>query len=268
MGLRLAVIGVGILGAAMLKVLQTMHPDAVGYDKYKPEYSGTLEQVLSSDILFMTLPTPYSDINKRFDTSAIDEWCALLANKDYKGCVIIKSTVEPGLTDRIYIAHPLLKVVYSPEFCSVKTAEQDIRDARQIILAYAATEEPDWWPPILQWFQTRFPNSIITICKPVEAELMKLACNCFYAVKIQFFNEIYDVAATCGANYDTVREMMLTNGWINPMHTIVPGTDGLRSYGGQCIPKDTNALLQYMKRNNNIYKVLEATVAERNELRN
>ena len=42
--------------------------------------------------------------------------------------------------------------------------------------------------------------------------------------------------------------MMLTNNWINPSHTNIPGPDGLISYGGMCFPKDTNALNEYMKK--------------------
>ena len=51
------------------------------------------------------------------------------------------------------------------------------------------------------------------------------------------------------------------------MHTKVPGTDGQLSYGGFCFPKDTNALLNHMRRNKTKHRVLEATVEERNEMR-
>ena len=51
------------------------------------------------------------------------------------------------------------------------------------------------------------------------------------------------------------------------MHTDVPGVDGMLSYGGYCFPKDTNALLNHMKRENVTCKVLEGTVLERNEMR-
>ena len=61
--------------------------------------------------------------------------------------------------------------------------------------------------------------------------------------------------------------MMLKNDWINPMHTVVPGTDGKLSYGGYCFPKDTNALLEFMKKNNSPSEVLEATISERNKMR-
>jgi UDPglucose 6-dehydrogenase len=61
---------------------------------------------------------------------------------------------------------------------------------------------------------------------------------------------------------------MIKNGWINNQHTDVPGSDGELSYGGYCFPKDTNALLQYMKRNNVPSDVLDATINERNKMRN
>ena len=63
------------------------------------------------------------------------------------------------------------------------------------------------------------------------------------------------------------KELMLKNGWINPMHTEVPGPDGQLSYGGYCFPKDTNALLQHMIKEDTPNKVLEATINERNEMR-
>ena len=61
---------------------------------------------------------------------------------------------------------------------------------------------------------------------------------------------------------------MLKNNWINPMHTNVPGTDGKISYGGMCLPKDSMALFNFMKNNIDNYKILEATITERNILRN
>jgi len=52
------------------------------------------------------------------------------------------------------------------------------------------------------------------------------------------------------------------------MHTDVPGIDGQISYGGYCFPKDTNALLHHMKREGCPHLVLQATVEERNIMRN
>jgi UDP-glucose 6-dehydrogenase len=61
---------------------------------------------------------------------------------------------------------------------------------------------------------------------------------------------------------------MIQNGWINPMHTDVPGHDGKLSYGGACFPKDTQALLAFMKSHNSDHLVLENTVIEQQIMRN
>ena len=60
---------------------------------------------------------------------------------------------------------------------------------------------------------------------------------------------------------------MLNNGWINEMHTEVPGPDGSLSYGGACFPKDTSALVYFMNKVGTPHEVLEACVKERNKMR-
>ena len=60
---------------------------------------------------------------------------------------------------------------------------------------------------------------------------------------------------------------MLAQGWIHPNHTMVPGTDGKLSYGGKCFPKDTQALLDFMKKLGTPHKIMEATIDERNSIR-
>ena len=47
-----------------------------------------------------------------------------------------------------------------------------------------------------------------------------------------------------------MKESMIGNDWINPMHTNVPGTDGQLSYGGYCFPKDTKALASLAEEKN------------------
>ena len=40
---------------------------------------------------------------------------------------------------------------------------------------------------------------------------------------------------------------MLNNGWIFPMHTVVPGYDGKTGVGGRCLPKDFLALSDWCR---------------------
>ena len=97
---------------------------------------------------------------------------------------------------------------------------------------------------------------------------MKSFVNCFYAIKVQFFTELYLLCQKNGCDYDKVKDMMLKNNWINPMHTTIPGPDGKISYGGLCFPKDTNALNKYMQREKTPNQLLEAVIKERDEMRN
>lgn len=98
------------------------------------------------------------------------------------------------------------------------------------------------------------PNAEISLVDSKESE-----------AKIQIFNELYLLCRNIDCNYDLIKNIMLKNGWINPMHTNVPGKYGSLSYGGRCFSKDTNALLSFMKINNSKIKVLEAVITERNE---
>ena len=97
---------------------------------------------------------------------------------------------------------------------------------------------------------------------------MKLFCNNFYAIKVQFFNELYLLCQKINCDFETVKNLMLKNNWINPMHTIVPGTDGKLGYGGACFPKDTLALREYMNKNESMNNVLSSVIEENKSVRN
>ncbi len=100
-----------------------------------------------------------------------------------------------------------------------------------------------------------------------EAALIKLGCNSFYAVKIQYFTELYLLCSRLGISYENVKNGMLGNGWINKNHTEVPGSDGQISYGGMCFPEDIKALSSYIDDLGTINGVLKAVIEERNKLR-
>jgi UDP-glucose 6-dehydrogenase len=97
---------------------------------------------------------------------------------------------------------------------------------------------------------------------------MKLFCNSFYATKIQFFTEIKMLCDNMNIEYNNVIKLMLNNGWINPMHTIIPGHDGELSFGGACLPKDINALGSLCNNMNSPCDVIQAVITENKKMRN
>ena len=158
-----------------------------------------------------------------------------------------------------------LNIIHNPEFLTARTSDKDFAEQKHIVLGYS--ENIEQLNEVIELYGENFPEAKISTCTSTESELMKIFANSFYAVKVQFFNEMYDLTNKLDSNYDTIKDLILENGWVNPMHTTVPGPDGSLSYGGACFPKDTQALYNTMLENGSICEVLGATISERNKMR-
>jgi len=262
----IAVIGLGFVGGSMKKSFEIKGAQVKGYDKYK-EGTDSFEDCLDSKIAFLALPTIFDEEKMSYDKSCIHEVCGDLEKHDYKGLVVIKSTVEPTTTENLGKTYPSLKFVHNPEFLTAATAFEDFHNQKHIVLGRGPGVTVEDMDVLETFYRALYPDAEVSHSTCTESESMKSFVNCFYSVKIQFFNELYLLCEKMGCDYNTVKELMLKNKWINPMHTNVPGIDGMLSYGGYCFPKDTNALLNHMKREGTHCKVLEATVLERNIMR-
>ena len=263
----IGICGLGIVGNAILHFFKDKENiKVVIYDKFKKEYNN-FEDLLKTDIIFMYLTTLYSDSLKDYNTVAIHENCIKLNNNNYNGTIVLKSTVSPGTTENLTNLYKNLKIIHNPEFLSAKTNIKDFCNQTHIVIGIPEKFNKNHFDNVINLYKKYFPKSTISISTSNESEIMKLAVNNFYAVKIQFFNEIYLLANKCNSNYEIIKDMMLKNDWINPMHTNVPGHDGKLSYGGACFPKDTNALNEYLKKNNLPNSIINAAVLEQKELR-
>ena len=218
-------------------------------------------------IIFLSLPTLYDNDTHEYNKSAILETLHNLNNLEYQGIVVIKSTVEPGTTDAMSKRFPKLHLMHNPEFLSAATAFEDFDNQDHIVIGQGKNCTNDHLQHLHDFYRTYYKDAEISTCRAIESESMKSFVNTFYSVKIQFFNELYMLCRRQGSDFEVVKELMIKNKWINPMHTSVPGHDGKLSYGGACFPKDTNALLQCMKQHNVPHSVLEGCVRERNILR-
>ena len=58
------------------------------------------------------------------------------------------------------------------------------------------------------------------------------------------------------------------NNWINPQHTLVPGTDSKLGFGGACLPKDTQALSNQLESHGCPNRILKSVLHENNIVRN
>ena len=240
----IGIVGIGFVGNA-IKTFFQKYENVIAYDKYKE--LDTKEDVLKSDLLFLCLPTLFDEKLNRYDKSAINEVCDFLNRNKYKGVVILKSTVEPETTAKLSEKYTNLKIIHNPEFLTARTAIEDFANQTHIVLGKGPNCNDRDIKVIEDLYRKYFPEAEISLCSSLESESMKIMCNSFYASKVMIFNEYYLLSQKNGSDFERIKGLMLKNGWINPMHTDVPGPDGLLAYGGACFPKDTQALNKYME---------------------
>lgn len=269
--LKVCIYGLGFVGSSMYTSFinkgMEENINLFGFDKFKNGGIGNIDDGLKCDIIFMALPTMYNETTGSYDKKPIIECCEYLETSGYSGLIVIKSTVEPETTDNLSTRFKKLSFVHNPEFLTARTAYEDFHNQTHIVLGQGNTCSNSKLELLKLFYSTYYPNAEISICSSLESESMKIFCNSFYAVKVQFFTELFLLTKSNGSDYNKIVSMMLKNNWINPMHTQVPGPDKQVSYGGLCFPKDTNALNKYMERTNSANGVLEACIKERNKMR-
>jgi UDPglucose 6-dehydrogenase len=270
MNITVGIIGLGFVGSAIMKSLihkgYIVDHDLFVYDKYKDGGINTIGGLFHVDIVFIALPTLYDTDKQTYDITAIEKTLEILNNALFKGLVVIKSTMEPLTMNNLYELYNL-DIVHNPEFLTARTAFEDFHNQKHIVIGVPNKCNQFKVDLVEKFYKSNYPDAQISVCTSNESEAMKLFLNNFYAVKVQMFTEFYLLCQKLNINYDNVRELMLKNGWINPMHTIIPGPDGKISYGGMCFPKDTQALLSVMKKLEVPHLVLESTIKERDLLR-
>ena len=101
-----------------------------------------------------------------------------------------------------------------------------------------------------------------------ESELVKFAKNTFYAFKVVFANQMYDICEAMGEDWNNIREIITAEQAqpIGPSH-LDPIFGLYRGFGGKCLPKDTLALGVLAERLGVKYDLLGAMQSDNADLR-
>jgi len=97
------------------------------------------------------------------------------------------------------------------------------------------------------------------------AELAKYMENCFLAVKVTFCNEFFDLAQVYGIDYNELRELWLLDPRIGRSHTFV--FPEARGFGGRCLPKDIQGLVEAARALGYEPSLLAAAIAANDTMR-
>ena len=262
--MKIGICGFGFVGNAISAFFVDKGYNVSIYDKYKS--IGSFEMLLETNVLFICLPTNYSEVFGAYDMSEVDKTLEMLNKSDYMGIIVIKSTVLPDYCEDMNQRYKELVIVANPEFLSAKTAVEDFKNQRHVVLGYTIYSK-EGLLTMKNVYKELLGEVVITVVSASEAALIKLGCNSFYATKIEYFTELYMLCNKMGVSYESVKNGMLCNGWINKNHTEVPGSDGKVSFGGMCLPKDIKALSGYMSSMDTPNLVVKGVIEERERLR-
>jgi len=261
--MNIGIVGLGFVGNAIKRSFEIKNINVICYDKYKNGGIGKINDTINCHILFLCLPTILK--NNDFDLSNLNEVLLYYNKIKFTGLIVIKSTITPTTTFYFKKKYKYLKLLHNPEFLSARTAFKDFHNQKHIVIGGDYINSKI----LYNFYNKYYTGCLISLMTTNESESLKLCANSFYAVKIQFFNEIYDMCHKIeNCDFETVKNGILKNGWVNNQHTSVPGSDGKLSFGGACFPKDTQALLSFLKKKNSKCKILKATVEENIEMRN
>jgi UDPglucose 6-dehydrogenase len=205
---KIAIIGMGVVGQGMFNLFKDRF-EVIGYDT-KTDTDRT--KVMGCDLAIVCVPTNMKPDGSA-DTSIVEEVVSWLDTP----LILIKSK---NFT-------PFWKYA-------------DPTDAKKHDFVIVGGNKAN---DILAYFmKVMAVEAHYTSCTSREAELVKYMENSYFATKVTFCNEFYDIAQALEIDFNKVREMWLLDSRVDRNHTLVFKDE--RGFGGKCLPKDVNAIVK------------------------
>ena len=245
---NIGIIGNGFVGKAVKESFKN-HFEVFIFDLDQRKANvKTLEELINKcKMIFLCLPTPMNledgscHLGIIEDTlKKIDDWCDEM---EFYGLeqrtIIIKSTIQPGTTEKWNKVYKRIDIAFNPEFLTEANSIEDFKNQNRIIIG--STRKVG--AKIKSVYSKVFPKVPIIKTSSTIAEMIKYFTNCFLAMKVSYANEMYKICEKLDIDYDKVVEYAVRDERIGTSHLNVPGPDGDLGFGGHCFPKDLNALI-------------------------
>ena len=249
----IGIIGNGYVGSAMFNFFRD-HYGVMIYDKIDHRSLHSFEEInKTADCAVICLPTEMLP-DGSCDTSLVEEAVSRLNAE----LIIIKSTVAVGTCKRLQEKYDK-RIVFSPEFAGESKYWSPFKfdnDVKEMPYYIFGGKDKDCQLAVELYLKIGGPTKKYFTTDFNTAEMVKYVANTFYASKITFCNEMYDICEAMDTNWHKVRELWLNDPRVSSMHTAVFGDD--RGYGGKCFPKDVNALIKVAEKADMQATVLKA----------
>lgn len=246
--MKIGIAGYGFVGKAHEGVLKDYH-DLIIYDPALGHY-GDLRH---ADAIIVCVSTPQGSHG---GCHMDNVYCIIEDNPNVP--ILIKSTISVEGWDMLKHVFPRTSITFSPEFLRAASALEDFKNNDTMLLGGGNT---GFWADI---FVTAMGKIDIDIAKPKELILTKYARNSFLALKVAYFNQMYDLCKKLGIDYEQVRRYTILDNRIDESHTTITEE---RGFGGHCFPKDVNALIKTAERDNVDLSILKNAVEYNRNIR-
>ena len=167
--------------------------------------------------------------------------------------ILIKSTISVEGWKMLVDTFPNRMLNFSPEFLRAASAVEDLRAMDLMLIGGTSC---NFWAKVF--------NVSCEIAEPEELILAKYARNSFLALKVAFFNQMYDLCDALDIEYAAVAHYTGMDPRITESHTQVTKE---RGFGGHCFPKDTSALIKTAQRDNVELSILKEAVEYNRRIR-
>ena len=172
--INIGIIGCGVIGGVMKKWLESHNPECNILVSDPPK--GYNDDLSKTDIIFISIHIPTED-NHTQDLTLLKSLIKNCPNVP----IFIRTTLLPGTCDRL--SQELNKEVYFlPEFLTERTAYEDFCHQSMI---YTGCEG---------LMKRIFVGKKYITMNNLEAEITKYSHNVFGALKVTYFNGIYELA--------------------------------------------------------------------------
>jgi len=236
--MKIGIMGVGAVGSANKQGFEHLGHEVLVHDI---KLDTTIRDVLSTEINFLCVPTP-SAADGQCDTNILESVIQELDDNSYKGIIAIRSTAVPGFTQSMIEKHKNLAICFVPEFLRERCAADDFINNHKLL---AVGTFDIWVFRKVVKAHGNLPENTEHLT-PTEAEVLKYYNNVYASLRVTFANIMYEICEKLNCDYTTIKNSYIKTGKAVDMYLDV--SDGLRGYGGMCLPKDTRALARLMEK--------------------
>ncbi|NMI01045.1 UDP-glucose dehydrogenase family protein [Pseudonocardia acidicola] len=211
------------------------------------------------EVVFLCVPTPMG-AGGAADLTAVQAVAGEVRHLLPSGCVVVnKSTVPVGTAEatRKLLNRRDVAVVSNPEFLREGSAVHDFLNPDRIVVG---SDQQDAAERVAALYSRLGAPAVLT--DAASAEMVKYAANAFLAMKLSYVNALAELCDLLGADVADVTEGMGYDRRIGQAF-LSPGP----GWGGSCLPKDTNAMVQVAAAAGRELPLVSASIATNNRQR-